>query len=127
MNTIEHERIQFFERGTASSPYLAVHTLQQVAKDEAGNFPNAFNFVILSDFYVDVDVASGADTTEEAIKLRNELKNALRTGGINLRKWASNSNELMAIIPETERGIEYPLNVNTKYNQKIGHQVASNE
>lgn len=90
-------RLTTITYGTSSAPYLAIRTLQQLAKDEAVRFPKASQ-IMLNDFYVD-DVASGADTAAEAIQLKHELKNIMETGGLNLRKWASNSEEFMAAVP----------------------------
>ncbi|XP_031337238.1 uncharacterized protein LOC116166425 [Photinus pyralis] len=78
--------------GTASAPYLAVRTLQQLARDEAHNYPKAAS-VTLSDYYVD-DVLTGANTIEEAKLLRGELMSLLNAGGFTLRKWAGNHPDL---------------------------------
>ena len=64
--------------GVASSPYLAVRTLQQTALDHGSSSPTASLHVVQS-FYVD-DLLGGADTPEEAIKLHNELRVMLGKG-----------------------------------------------
>lgn len=86
--------------GTANAPYLAIRTLKQLALDEATNYPIPSK-TLLNDFYVD-DVLSGADNINEAKEKYHELKEALRTGGFNLRKWSSNSKNLLKIIPTDE-------------------------
>jgi len=49
---------------------------------------------IFSDFYVD-DLLTGNDNLDKAIKTRDEIIVALSKGGFKLRKWISNSSELM--------------------------------
>lgn len=104
--------------GTSCAPYLAVRTLQQLAIDEQVNFPRAAQ-IILNDFYVD-DVASGADNIEQAIRVKNELRNATTNDGFNLRKWASNSTELLREIPECDREIkmEHEIRIDTSVTTK---------
>ncbi|CAH0551006.1 unnamed protein product [Brassicogethes aeneus] len=51
--------------GTASAPYIAVRTMQQLARDEKPKFP-----VASEDFYVD-DLLSGTDSEEFNVKERS--------------------------------------------------------
>ena len=74
--------------GTACAPFLAIRTLHKLAEDECESHPTASQ-VLKRDFYVD-DLLTGAQTLQEALKLRNDLINLLQKGGFNLRKWASN-------------------------------------
>ena len=77
----ELNRVTF---GTASAPYLATRTLHQLADDERDSHPLA-SAALKRDFYVD-DLLTGAQSLQDAIKLRDELINLLRKGGFNLRK-----------------------------------------
>ena len=52
--------------------------------------------------YVD-DLVSGADDKEKAFKLYGESKEMLSKGGFNLRKWHSNSEELMKSIDPAQK------------------------
>ena len=52
--------------------------------------------------YVD-DLVSGADDNEKACKLYGESKEMLSKDGFNLRKWHSNSEELMKSIDPAQR------------------------
>lgn len=82
--------------GVVSSPYLAIRVLQQLAKEET-EYPEASN--IINNFtYVD-DIASGADSLENAKNKRNQLINLLHKGGFTLRKWASNSSDFLHELP----------------------------
>uniref|UniRef100_UPI00143CB134 uncharacterized protein LOC117162391 n=1 Tax=Bombus vancouverensis nearcticus TaxID=2705178 RepID=UPI00143CB134 len=75
------------------SPYLAIRCLKQLAEDEGHRFPRAAQ-VLQRDFYVD-DALTGAETKDEALTLRTELTNLLQLAGLNIRKWASNDNDLL--------------------------------
>jgi hypothetical protein len=54
--------------GTASAPYLAIRTLQQLAQDEEQNYPIGAR-ALERDFYVD-DLLTGKNTLEKATLLR---------------------------------------------------------
>ncbi|XP_053618244.1 uncharacterized protein LOC128679812 [Plodia interpunctella] len=79
--------------GTASAPYLAVRTLQQIAKDEGDAYPEAAK-AIKSDFWMD-DLMSGQDSVEKAIEVARDISNILRKGGFILQKWSSNSMDVL--------------------------------
>lgn len=83
--------------GTASAPYLAIRTLQQLAEDEQSKYPTAAN-IVNHDFYVD-DVMSGGDTISECRRAQKELDKMLRGAGFQLRKWAANNKRLLEHIP----------------------------
>jgi len=57
--------------GTASAPYLETRLLQQLAEDESKDFSLALQ-TLTNNFYVD-DAVCGANTIEDALKLRQEL------------------------------------------------------
>lgn len=95
---IEEFNLTTVTYGTASAPYLAIKTLQQLAKDEEAKFPEAAE-VILKDFYVD-DVLSGTNSIQQARQLQDKLIKLLAAGGFKLRKWSSNQPELLEDLPE---------------------------
>ncbi|XP_055542583.1 uncharacterized protein LOC129728193 [Wyeomyia smithii] len=84
--------------GTASAPYLATKCLQQLAKEGTKTHTAAAK-VLKEDFYVD-DMLSGVSTVEEGKLLIKELIDLLQSAGFSLRKWNSNSEELMQNVPE---------------------------
>ncbi|XP_050315537.1 uncharacterized protein LOC126750079 [Anthonomus grandis grandis] len=75
--------------GVASSPYQAIRTLTQLARDYKFKFPRASE-VLENEIFVD-DVVSGTDSIESALALQQELISLLSLGGFELRKWASNT------------------------------------
>ncbi|GFW97579.1 pro-Pol polyprotein [Trichonephila clavipes] len=106
---IQNFRLTRIAYGTASAPYLAIKCLQQLALNEANNFPLASK-AALNDFYVD-DLMSGANSLSEALELQNHLTQMLSSAGLVLRKWASNCNELLNSIDSDMRFSNASLNV----------------
>ncbi|KAL0821872.1 hypothetical protein ABMA28_005274 [Loxostege sticticalis] len=79
--------------GVSSSPYLALRTIQQLARDEAARFPRASQ-VLMSDVFVD-DVVSGESDESRALSLQQELISICQSAGFELHKWHSNSSALL--------------------------------
>lgn len=104
---IQHFRLKTVTYGTSSAPYQAVKTIQRLADDEAHRFPEASN-IVRNDVYVD-DCLSGADSVEEAIKIKNQLLQLLSAGGFRLLKWSSNSRHLLETLPEDHVEGQVPL------------------
>ncbi|XP_062701379.1 uncharacterized protein LOC134285171 [Aedes albopictus] len=84
--------------GTASAPYLATRCLKKLGEDNGSTHPIAAR-VVQEDFYVD-DMLSGADTVPKARQLMNEVIELTDTAGFTLRKWNSNSPELLSTLPK---------------------------
>lgn len=82
--------------GLRSSGFVAVRTLQQLASDEGMQYPQAAD-ILMHGFFVDDLLWSTQDLTE-ACTLQDELIALLKLGGFDLRKWASNSPELLSRI-----------------------------
>ena len=98
--------------GVAASPYLAVRTLQQTARDHATT-PKA-SYHITHSFYVD-DLLGGASSEEEAKALRLSLCETLAKGGFRLCKFrSSNQSVLSSIEPHLREKL--PIKGLTEYN-----------
>ena len=95
---VQDYRMKRLTFGVTSSPFVATETLRQVAKDFDVEFAVALE-IVLKDFYVD-DLLIGTNNLDEAIILRSQLNVLLERGGFLLRKWHSNSKDLLATIPE---------------------------
>lgn len=104
-----HFRLNTVTYGTSAAPYLAVKTLQQLAKDEAHTFPRASS-IALNDFYVD-DLISGAEDVASAREIQTEIIQLMHAGGMKLRKWSSNEDELLSQIPSSDRECQFPLSI----------------
>ncbi|GFX50987.1 integrase catalytic domain-containing protein [Trichonephila clavipes] len=83
--TVKEYRLTTVTYGTSCAPYLSTRTLTQLAFDERERYALA-SFATLHHFYVD-DLLSGAATEKEAVELVWQLKEMMRKGGFNLRKW----------------------------------------
>ena len=83
--------------GVISSPFIATQFLRRLAITHKQEFPRAAE-VILTQFYVD-DCLAGAETIEDAIHLRTKLNTLLSKTKMTLRKWRSNSTQLLETIP----------------------------
>ena len=62
---------------------------------------------VLKSLYVD-DLASGSHDTESALELAKKIKTRLSEGGLNMRKWLSNSKELMTEFQNDPQFSESP-------------------
>ncbi|XP_075157594.1 uncharacterized protein LOC142230857 [Haematobia irritans] len=94
--------IQDYELNTATfgikcAPYLAIRTIIQLAEDNRFIYPLASD-ILRHSMYVD-DALAGAHTIEEAVKARDQLILALRSGGFEMRKWTSNSRQIISDLP----------------------------
>ncbi|XP_055632542.1 uncharacterized protein LOC129773017 [Toxorhynchites rutilus septentrionalis] len=83
------------------APYLATRCLQELSKVGQQSHPDAAE-VVGKDFYMD-DLLTGCRDTESGRILVNQLLQLLGFAGFQLRKWSSNSPELLAHIPESLR------------------------
>lgn len=79
--------------GTKAAPFLAMMTLKQLALDERDKYPEAAT-VLEGSFYMD-DLLHGCYSIEKGKKLISDLKELLKSGGFNLRKWSSNKHQLL--------------------------------
>ena len=96
-DSIQDFRMTRVTFGVSASPYLAIKTLQQTAKDHGAEHPTA-SAHICSSFYVD-DLLAGAKTAEEAMDLFSTLRSILQRGGFNLCKWRSSDSDVLQSIP----------------------------
>lgn len=83
--------------GTKPAPFLATRTLKQLATDERERFPLAAESVD-DDIYMD-DVICGAADLDTAINLRQQYDGMMASGGLRLRKWASNWEDALKGVP----------------------------
>ena len=86
--------------GIISSSFLLNGTLKSHIVSYVSEDPE-FVKKILASLYVD-DLNSGASTVVEAFELYMKSKSRMKDAGFNLRKWVSNSKQLMSQIEAQE-------------------------
>ncbi|XP_017465091.1 PREDICTED: uncharacterized protein LOC108358328 isoform X2 [Rhagoletis zephyria] len=97
-----HSGIQDFQLravtfGVNCAPYLAIRTLRQLAQDSHDSHPLAAQ-ILRNSMYVD-DVLAGFHDVSTALQARDQLIEALDSAGFSLRKWSSNSKEILMDLP----------------------------
>ncbi|XP_022836959.1 uncharacterized protein LOC111364343, partial [Spodoptera litura] len=108
---IKHFKLLRLTFGTACAPYLAVKSLQTLAKEGQSTCPIAAQ-ITMSDYYMD-DLLSGCDTEEHAVKIYHEMNSLMNSGGFQLQKWSSNSKAVLQYIGKNNcDDHELPLKVN---------------
>ncbi|XP_046808368.1 uncharacterized protein LOC124420202 [Lucilia cuprina] len=95
---IQDYELQTVTFGVNCAPYLAIRTLHELAKDIQNTHPIASQ-TLRNNMYVD-DVLAGGHTIEEAKEGQTQLIAALDSAGFPLRKWISNTRELLKDLPE---------------------------
>lgn len=80
-------------QGTGSGSFTAKSCLRQIGDDCKTEEP-FISQIIIDDFYMD-DLLSGAESIEEAMKIRKKLPQILGSYGFELCKWASNDARLI--------------------------------
>ena len=86
--------------GVTSSPFLLGGTLQHHISKYEEEDPEIVK-KLLESFYVD-DSNSGEENVDQAFELYLKSNKILSDGGFTLRKWSSNSNELLELIRKNE-------------------------
>ncbi|XP_038058753.1 uncharacterized protein LOC119730035 [Patiria miniata] len=88
--------------GGVWSPSCANFALKQTAQDNIHKYDTETVRTVDKNFYVD-DCLKSVATSDEAIRLIDQLCSMLVLGGFKLRKWISNSREVLQTIPPSER------------------------
>ena len=99
---MEEYRMTVHLFGATSSPSCANFSVRKCAEDNVTEFRAQTINTIMNNFYVD-DCLTSAATEEDAMALYHELRAICSKGGFLLTKWMSNSRQVLAVIPETER------------------------
>ena len=94
----KNESIKVYEMqtvtfGLASSPYLAVRCLMQLAYDCEKSHPKVSQ-IIQNNFYMD-DLLVSFASAQEMLECQRDLTNILGTAGFQLRKWLCNDPSLL--------------------------------
>ncbi|XP_044005614.1 uncharacterized protein LOC122850549 [Aphidius gifuensis] len=84
--------------GTKPAPFLALATLRQLELEKGDKFP-LVKSAISQGSYMD-DIYVGADNLQQGIDKAVQIQKMLHSDGFKLRKWISNSKELLCNIPK---------------------------
>lgn len=93
--------------GMKHAPHTAVRTLQQIAQDNRSKYPYA-SYIAKRDFYMD-DLITGAATVDRTIELYRQMKAMMDGAGMNLRKWATNSWNVLQELDEADTSTIQPI------------------
>jgi len=101
-----HEELIEYELNTVTygvncAPFLALRVLQEIADVDCVDLPRAQS-ALRYQTYVD-DICYGADHVDEALAAQADLNFALAGAGLELRKWASNTDAVLQTIPNEFR------------------------
>lgn len=100
---IDEYRLCTVTYGTSAAPFQALRTIRELAMVDGVSFPIAAK-ILLNDTFVD-DVLSGANSIPEALECQQQLIQLCSCAQFELRKWASNSIEVLHAISEDSRAM----------------------
>ena len=86
--------------GITSSPYLAIRTLNQLFKDEGNKYPLATEQQ--NNWFID-DFVGGSNDAQSVINLQQQIQELLKLGKFPVKKWISNSNQILENIPNQDK------------------------
>lgn len=87
--------------GINCAPFLAIRVLQNIAKNDCDDAPDVRDALLFST-YVD-DICVGGHTVADALSLQNNLIKVLKRSGMSLKKWSSNTIEVLKQVPPEDR------------------------
>ncbi|XP_055307518.1 uncharacterized protein LOC129571715 [Sitodiplosis mosellana] len=96
--------------GTNYAPCAAIQSVRTLAEENQADHPAAAE-IIKRDIYVD-DVISGSHDIPSALRLQKEIINIFKSACFDVKKWASNTNELLEAVPAEDRELSIPLSMN---------------
>ncbi|XP_022164494.1 uncharacterized protein LOC111029685 [Myzus persicae] len=92
--TVKEYTLNTVTYGVNCAPYLALRVLQYIADTDCEDFPD-IQRALRNQTYMD-DICVGAESLEAAQVLQTNLIRLLDRSGLDLKKWASNSSELLS-------------------------------
>ena len=99
--------------GAKDSPCIASFALKKTALDNKEDFQTCTVEAVLRDFYMD-DLIKSCKLESEATTLASELKEMLSRGGFNLRKFNSNSEEVLRSLKASPNELFDDISFNHK-------------
>ena len=104
METYKTLRFNAHIFGSGASSLVTSFVLRYHSERIKSLFPQNVYDTIKNKIYVD-DGSGGADTIEEALRLKEDLKTALKMGGFDLAKWKSNDPRLLVGEETAKAGV----------------------
>lgn len=104
-----HDQLVEYELNTVTygvncAPFLALRVLRAIADREGEAFP-LVREALCYQTYVD-DICYGADTVADVVAIQRDLNAVLARSGLELRKWASNTPEILRAVPTDHRAVK---------------------
>lgn len=87
--------------GVTCAPFLAIRVLQSIAETDCVNADHVRN-ALLYQTYVD-DICVGSDSVGDALEFQSSLQSILAKSGLELKKWSSNTPEVLSSVPAADR------------------------
>jgi len=95
--------------GTTPASFLATQCLVALAEEVKEQYPKASKS-ILRDFYMD-DLMIGADSVEDCCRIQKEVISILDSAKMPLRKWCSNSQDIIEQMGRREGDTLFTLEI----------------
>ncbi|XP_050532284.1 uncharacterized protein LOC126900516 [Daktulosphaira vitifoliae] len=96
--------------GTSAAPFQALRTIHELANVDGKLYPQAAE-ILLNDTFVD-DIITGANSEKESLDYQAQLIKLCSLAHFELRKWASNSSQILQAVSENARAISPSLLLN---------------
>ncbi|XP_008182965.1 uncharacterized protein LOC103309405 [Acyrthosiphon pisum] len=96
---LELYRLATVTYGTTSASFMATNCLVSLSEEAKQKYPEASK-IIRHDFYMD-DLMTGASTVDECCQLQKQIDSILESAHLPLRKWCSNSTEVLERIGDS--------------------------
>ncbi|XP_025193542.1 uncharacterized protein LOC112593380, partial [Melanaphis sacchari] len=100
-DALEEYELNTVTYGVNCAPFLAIRVLHHIAEHDCTDVP-AVRDALLFSTYVD-DICVGGDTVTEALSLQRDLINILKQSGMSLKKWSSNTIEVLQQVPSEDQ------------------------
>ena len=91
--------------GLKASPFIACRALKEVAAQHGEQYDSAARAAVEESFYVD-DFLNSQPSVPAGISVRQGVQDLLHMGSFHLRKWRSNSRDVLRSIPEADRAAD---------------------
>ncbi|XP_008182033.1 uncharacterized protein LOC103309131 [Acyrthosiphon pisum] len=87
--------------GVTCAPFLAIRVLHAIAETDCTDADQVRD-ALLYQTYVD-DICVGSDSVESALELQSSLQFILAKSGLELKKWSSNTPDILSSVPASDR------------------------